>query len=185
MKQAKRGGARKGSAERAVRRALPEDDPFVVARERLYVEVQANLASAMEASGLTRSELARRLGVDRAHVTRILSGERGMSLATVADAFAACGYAAHVTFDAKADRVEVVTRPPRAGTAAARASIEILEEDGSTSRVRVKIPEMGGELVEVRASKIRGKRTSGAIVTRDSYGSATRRARGGKGGSGA
>lgn len=111
-------GARKGPA----RRAAPGADPFVHARERLYTEVQANLARAMEEADVSRSELARRLGVDRAHVTRLLQGERAMRLATVAEAFAACGYAAHLTFDAEPDRVEVVMQPPRPGVGERRAA---------------------------------------------------------------
>lgn len=46
----------------------------------------------MRREGVTRAELARRLGVTKRHVTRILNRERNMSLSTIARIFFALGY---------------------------------------------------------------------------------------------
>lgn len=41
------------------------------------------IAEHMDAAGITRSELARRLDVTRAHIAQTLSGERNISLETL------------------------------------------------------------------------------------------------------
>jgi transcriptional regulator with XRE-family HTH domain len=56
-----------------------------LARERLIVNVGEDLLDHMNAIGLTRADLARRLGVSKARVTKLLSGEANLTLRTLAD----------------------------------------------------------------------------------------------------
>jgi transcriptional regulator with XRE-family HTH domain len=49
------------------------------------------LAKAMDEQGLSKSDLAARLGRSRAFVTQVLSGRRNMTLRTLADLAWACG----------------------------------------------------------------------------------------------
>lgn len=50
------------------------------------------IAQVMDRTNVTRAELARRLGVSRAHITQTLSGERNMTLRTVAEALYELGH---------------------------------------------------------------------------------------------
>lgn len=52
--------------------------------EGLLVDVAARVVDAMENSGVTRSELARRLNVSPAYVTKILRGHANLSLESLA-----------------------------------------------------------------------------------------------------
>ncbi len=49
----------------------------------LLTRVAGRITAAMEASGVTRAELARRLGTSRAHVSALLNGERNLTLRTL------------------------------------------------------------------------------------------------------
>ncbi len=72
---------------------------------RLVADVARELASALAREGklgtITRAELARRLGRDKAFVSRKLSGGENMELRTIAAFLAALGY----EMDVKAARV--------------------------------------------------------------------------------
>ncbi len=65
-------------------------------QERLVVWVSEALAQAMAESGLSKADLAERLGTSRAHITQVLSGSRNMTLRTVADLAWACSQRAEV-----------------------------------------------------------------------------------------
>lgn len=52
--------------------------------ESLFIETAARLIDAMENRGVTRSELARRLDVSPAYVTKILRGHANLSLESLA-----------------------------------------------------------------------------------------------------
>jgi hypothetical protein len=79
---------------------------------RLAADVARELAGALAAESqfgtITRAELARRLGRDKAFVTRKLSGGENMELRTVAAFLAALGY----EMDVAARRINA---PPRVG----------------------------------------------------------------------
>lgn len=72
---------------------------------RLVADVARELASALAREGklgtITRAELARRLGRDKAFVSRKLSGGENMELRTIAAFLAALGY----EMDVKAERL--------------------------------------------------------------------------------
>jgi transcriptional regulator with XRE-family HTH domain len=61
-------------------------------QERLLLHMQERLAEAIERSGMKRAEVARRLGVNRAFVTQILSRGRGLTVKTIASVLHATGY---------------------------------------------------------------------------------------------
>ena len=54
-------------------------------REELILEVTEALTQAMAAAGVTRAELARRLGSTRGHVSQLLAGGRNLTLGTIAE----------------------------------------------------------------------------------------------------
>lgn len=71
---------------------LPEPvDQREYARERCIVALTEVLAAIMKEAGLSRAQLAKRLGVSKAHISQVLNGSRNMTLATVADVLWACG----------------------------------------------------------------------------------------------
>lgn len=59
-------------------------------QERLVLWVSEALAQAMAEGGLSKADLAEKLGTSRAHITQVLSGSRNMTLRTVADLAWAC-----------------------------------------------------------------------------------------------
>ena len=62
-----------------------EDSQKSLGREELILDVAETIISLLERSGLSKADLASRLGVSRAHVTQILNGSRNMTLRTLAD----------------------------------------------------------------------------------------------------
>lgn len=65
-------------------------------RARVWVEATERLCGLMNELGVTQAELARRLGVSRPVVHRMLSGDTNLTLGTLADAFFVLGRAVHV-----------------------------------------------------------------------------------------
>ena len=66
-------------------------------RERLWFEVMESITGLMKAQGVSRTELARRLGVTPAYVTKLLRGTHNMTLATVSDLCFVLGHEAAIT----------------------------------------------------------------------------------------
>jgi len=64
----------------------------LVAQESLVLEVTEEICRALESEEVTRKELAQRLGRSKGFVSQLLSGERNMTLRTVADLATALGY---------------------------------------------------------------------------------------------
>ncbi|MCY4075175.1 MAG: helix-turn-helix transcriptional regulator [Acidobacteria bacterium] len=54
-------------------------------QERLILDVTEQLAGALENSGVTRAELARRMGRTPGFVSQVLNGGRNLTLRTIAD----------------------------------------------------------------------------------------------------
>ncbi len=65
-------------------------------QERLILWTTEAIWTAMDDQGLTRAELAERLGTSRANVTQLLSGTRNMTLRSLAALAHACGLRADV-----------------------------------------------------------------------------------------
>lgn len=68
-------------------------------RERLQAWVADFISEMMDSAGVSKSELASRLGVSRAHVTQALSGSRNVTLSTIADFAWALGRRAVIKFE--------------------------------------------------------------------------------------
>lgn len=66
-----------------------EDFDRLVRQEELLLDVTETLTQALEAAGVTRAELARRLGRSPGFVSRVFGGGRNLTLRTVADIAAA------------------------------------------------------------------------------------------------
>jgi len=60
-----------------------QHDPDYIA-ELLVIGLNAQVVSRMEATGVRRSDLARRMGVSKAYITRILKGNPNLTLRTIA-----------------------------------------------------------------------------------------------------
>jgi transcriptional regulator with XRE-family HTH domain len=98
--------------------------------ERLTVWALDELYEAMERNGLTKADLARKLGTSRANITQTFSGERNITLRTLSDLAWACGVRARVKVEplragefisspvmVVEPRQRVVTAPPEADCA--------------------------------------------------------------------
>ncbi len=57
----------------------------LVRQEELILDVTERLSEALEDAGITRAELARRLGRSPAFVTQVFGGGRNLTLRTIAD----------------------------------------------------------------------------------------------------
>lgn len=65
-------------------------------QEELILEVTEAILEAMEREGITKTELARRMGKSKGFVSQILSGSRNLTLRTLADAATALEMVARV-----------------------------------------------------------------------------------------
>lgn len=73
--------------------------------ERLILWTTEAIWKVMDEQGLTRAELADKLGTSRANVTQLLSGTRNMTLRSLAALAHACGLRADVQLQELADSV--------------------------------------------------------------------------------
>ena len=72
--------------------ALLDVEEGLLRQEELILEATERLSSVMENEGVTKTELARRLGKSKSYVTQCLSGRGNLTLRTLADLFGALGY---------------------------------------------------------------------------------------------
>lgn len=68
-------------------------------RERLKLWTLDAIADAMDAKGMSKADLARKLGTSRAHVTQVFAGSKNATLSTIADLAWACGLRAVVKLE--------------------------------------------------------------------------------------
>lgn len=73
------------------------DNMRLFQQERAIYEVTDLLESLMEEVGISRAELAKKLGKTPGWVTQLMDGERNKTIRTVADAFAVLGHEYHST----------------------------------------------------------------------------------------
>lgn len=64
-------------------------------QERAILEVTETLCQLMEEDGVSRSELAQRLGKSKGYISQLLDGRTNMTIRTISDAFVALGRALH------------------------------------------------------------------------------------------
>lgn len=67
------------------------EDARGLRQEELILEVTETMAKALEASGITQTELAARLGKTKGYVSQLLGGGRNLTLRTLADVADALG----------------------------------------------------------------------------------------------
>jgi transcriptional regulator with XRE-family HTH domain len=74
-----------------------EEGRRLLEQERLILEVTESIANVMEEHGISRTELAKRLGKTPAFVTKLLRGDNNFTLRTLSDVFFAMDYGARLT----------------------------------------------------------------------------------------
>lgn len=62
------------------------------AQEAALARARNIIQDAMDASGITKAQLARRLGVKPGYITRFLQGGSNLTIRTLARALASCGF---------------------------------------------------------------------------------------------
>jgi ribosome-binding protein aMBF1 (putative translation factor) len=77
-------------------------------QERVFVEVMANLAAAMERQGVSPAQLAQRMRVKRSVVSKLTQGDRRIQVGTIAAAFHALGLSMHITYGLPSDAPQIV-----------------------------------------------------------------------------
>jgi len=75
----------------------------LVAQELLITEVTEAIWEAMEAAGITKTELANRMGATKGYVSQLLNGSRNMTLRTLSDICCALGKKPSITVDVERD----------------------------------------------------------------------------------
>jgi len=89
-----------------------EDSEFIL--EELVLDVTEQICAAMAEQDIPRSELAQRLGVSRAYVTKLLNGHGNMTLRTLVEVAHALGGAMNVSMSVRPQRFQIATpRAPR------------------------------------------------------------------------
>ncbi len=91
---------------------LQNDPDFIL--EGLLWDVTEAIARAMDRRGITRAELARRLGTTPANVTQLLRGRRNMTLKSLARVAAALGMEPVIRLRANRAIVSDPVCPPEA-----------------------------------------------------------------------
>lgn len=82
---------------------------FLLEQERVVLEATEALSRVMEEQGITKAELARRLRVSPAYITKLLSGSNNSTLRTMASAFYALGRSLHLDHKPGGDDIRVPT----------------------------------------------------------------------------
>jgi transcriptional regulator with XRE-family HTH domain len=90
-------------------------------QEELILKAATALSELLERQGITKVELAKRLGRTKGFVTQILAGDKNLTLRTIADVADALGHSVDVAVanlaTGHAVDVRLVKRPPRAARA--------------------------------------------------------------------
>ena len=73
--------------------------------ERLILWTTEEIAGAMVDQGISRADIAERIGTSRANVTQLLSGSRNMTLRSLARLAHACGLRATIHLEELSDAV--------------------------------------------------------------------------------
>jgi transcriptional regulator with XRE-family HTH domain len=79
-----------------------DENRRLLKQEALILEVTETLCAAIEHSGLTRTQIAKRLGRTKGFVSQLLAGGRNLTLRTLADIADAIGVS--LTFSAERSR---------------------------------------------------------------------------------
>src|SRR4051812_37073738 len=77
-------------------------------QERAILEATMRICEAMKEQGVSRSQLAQKLGKSKGYVSQLLDGQQNMTLRTLSDVFLVLGRAVHL----HTGPVEGSVRPP-------------------------------------------------------------------------
>lgn len=80
--------------------------------EELILDVTESLSRLLEEVGLSKTELARRLGKTKGFVSQILAGGRNLTLRTIADVADALDYRIHIEFSKNQKEEQVESTNP-------------------------------------------------------------------------
>jgi transcriptional regulator with XRE-family HTH domain len=94
------------------------------------LEITESVVREMERQGISRTELARRLGASPAYVTKILRGTANFTLATMVRLARALGAELHVQFSPRAKQPAL---QPSGGGAGSRRNVRASESAGRGS----------------------------------------------------
>ena len=67
------------------------DFELTALEETALAVAQATIQNSLEDAGLSRAELARRMGTHRSFITRMMQGDHNLTIKTLARALGACG----------------------------------------------------------------------------------------------
>ncbi len=90
------------------------DDPRFLAEE-LVLDVVAAINCALSEQGVSRSDLAQRMGVKPAHVSAVLNGRPNMTLLTVAKFCAALGLRPEIALRSTIEAEQAAGQPGHPG----------------------------------------------------------------------
>ena len=98
-----------------------EDGRMLLQQEDILIQVTEGISRLMNVQGVSKSELAERLNVSPAFITKLLRGSNNFTLRKMSDVFFKLGYAPNInikphgieaTCVADSDMVPAVTRAP-------------------------------------------------------------------------
>ncbi len=92
-----------GLLDKYVRR-YEQDTEYLA--EVMALGVMEEAVRIMEAQGITRAQLAQRIGVSRAHVSRLFNAPPNLTLASIARLAIALGMRSHVSFESAPHKQE-------------------------------------------------------------------------------
>lgn len=81
------------------RQDASEDARREYERERLMMWTLEQISDLMEASGISKADLARKLCTSRSNITQLFSGSRNATLSTISDLAWACGKRTVIKFE--------------------------------------------------------------------------------------
>ena len=67
-------------------------------QERVLMEATEEMCLLMEQQGISKSELAKRMGVSPAYITKVLRGANNFTLRKLSDAFFDLGHSVHIGY---------------------------------------------------------------------------------------
>lgn len=108
--------------------------------EGLFLDVASRIIDIMDAHGVTRSELARRLNVSPAYITKMLRGHANLSLESLAKVAYAIGFKWECVLIPKDAKVDVLSLTYESGASAIQrvetATIEGKSDKGCVEKTK-------------------------------------------------
>jgi len=89
-----------------------EEGRRLIEQERLIMQATEAIAALLEEQGVSRAELARRIGKSSAFVTKLLRGNNNFTLRTLSDVFFALNRSAHLSLGEVGDDISLCRIKP-------------------------------------------------------------------------